>query len=297
MRLPVESRERLDRFLARSLPSHSRTKLARLIEGGSVLVDGRPQRPSFMLASGSHVELPEPGESAAQNLEPADIALDIVFEDDQLLVVNKPRGLATHPAVSLKAPSLVNALLGRRTELSGAAGDYRPGIVHRLDKDTSGLLVVAKNDAAHVRLARQIELKQAERRYFAVVAGNVEQPRFVIDAPIARNRSNRQLMQVDSAGKRAVTHVKRLKRIDQGTVLAIRLETGRTHQIRVHLSAVGYPVLGDRLYGRRSLELALQLHAAFLVFTHPASGERLAFFSGPDQEFLGTVSREDIDPF
>jgi 23S rRNA pseudouridine1911/1915/1917 synthase len=295
----AEDRERLDRFLARRLPDHSRTKLVKMIDSGGVMVDGRAQRSSFMLGPGSQVELGEPPPTASHKLDAVDIPLEIPYEDDHLLVVNKPRGLATHPAASLKEPSLVNALLGRHTVLSGVAGDFRPGIVHRLDKDTSGLLVVAKNDSVHVKLARQIELKQAERRYFAVVGGNVERPRFVIDAPIARNKSNRQQMQVDADGKRAVTHVRRLRTLPLGTALAVRLETGRTHQIRVHLSAVGMPVLGDRLYGKGGLDIPMQLHAAYLEFTHPVTEARIAIYVPPAEGFLAAegFTREDIDPF
>ncbi len=300
MRLTAETRERLDRFLARRLPNHSRTKLAKLIDAGEVRVDGRSEKPSFLLEPGAAVDLDEPGETPAHDLRPSDLALDVLFEDSDLLVVNKPRGLATHPAQSLKEPSLVNALLGRRTELSSAGGDFRPGIVHRLDKETTGLLVVAKNDPAHVRLARQIEGKEAERRYFAVVAGNVDRPRFVIDAPMARNKSNRILMAVDANGKRAVTHVKLLHRLASGTALGIRLETGRTHQIRVHLSAVGHPVLGDRLYAPKAYATGpLQLHAAYLSFNHPTSGDRMAFFAPPDEQFIGAggLTREELEEF
>jgi 23S rRNA pseudouridine1911/1915/1917 synthase len=300
MRLTADAHERLDRFLARRLPNHSRTRLVRLIGTGEVTVSGRIEKPSFLLEPGTEVELTEPEQSPAHDLSPSDLPLEVLFEDVDLLVVNKPRGLATHPASSLKEPSLVNALLGRRTELSSAAGDFRPGIVHRLDKETTGLLVVAKNDASHVRLARQIEGKSAERRYFAVVAGNVERPRFVIDAPIARNKSNRILMAVDAEGKRAVTHVKLLHRLQQGTALGVRLETGRTHQIRVHLSAVGLPVIGDRLYAPKAMAMGpLQLHAAYLAFDHPTTGERMGFYAPPDDQLIGSrvFTREELEEF
>jgi len=288
MILVADRPERLDKFLARMLPDHSRTKLVKLIDQGEVLVDGRLQKPSFALEPGMEVALEEPEETAAHDLSPADIPLEIVYEDDVLLVVNKPRGLAAHPAISLKEPSLVNALLGRNTELSQVAGDFRPGIVHRLDKETTGLMVVAKNDQAHVLLAKQMETKSAERRYFAVVAGHVEQERFTIDAPMARSKSNRLQMAVDPQGKPAVTHVKRVARLTQGTLVACRLETGRTHQIRVHLRAVGMPVLGDALYAPKEYATGpLQLHAGYLAFEHPTSGARVAFYAGPDESFYG----------
>jgi 23S rRNA pseudouridine1911/1915/1917 synthase len=301
MILIADGRERLDRFLARNMPEHSRTKLARLIEEGEVTVDGEVQlRPAFALEPGMTVTLDEPDEAPAHDLTPANIPLEIVFEDDALLVVNKPRGLAAHPAASLKEPSLVNALLGRSTELSSVGEDYRPGIVHRLDKETTGLMVVAKTDSAHVALARQMESKTAERRYFAVVAGEVESERFTINAPMARSKQNRMQMTVDPQGKPAITHVKRIARLPSGTVVACRLETGRTHQIRVHLRAVGLPVIGDALYAPKEyVQGPMQLHAGYLAFEHPVSGERVAFSASPDDEFLGreVATIEDLQEF
>lgn len=298
MDLTADRRERLDKFLARVLPQHSRTKLSRLIGDGAVLVDGEAQKVSFALEPGMTVTLDEPGESAPHDLTPADIPLEIAYEDDDMLIVNKPRGLAVHPAASLKEPSLVNALLARAHGLSTAGGEFRPGIVHRLDKDTTGLLVVAKNDEAHVKLARQIESKSAERRYVTVVAGDVEQERFAINAPMARDQRNRLKMAVDPKGKDAVTHVLRLGRADAGAVLAVRLETGRTHQIRVHLRAIGHPVLGDSIYAPKEFSSGvLQLHAAFLAVDHPKTGARVAVYAAPPEDFLGSalVTREAVE--
>jgi len=239
-----------------------------------------------MLEIGSEVTLDEPQEAEAHDLTPAEIPLDVLFEDESFLIVNKPRGLATHPAASLKEPSLVNALLARSHALSTVGGDFRPGIVHRLDKETTGLLIIAKNDAAHVNLAKQIESKSAERRYFANVAGNVERERFVIDAPIGRDKAVRQKMAVDPKGKHALTHVKLITRHSAGTLVALRLETGRTHQIRVHLRAIGNPVLGDSTYSPKEHgQGPLQLHAAYLEVDHPISGERMRFFAAPPEDF------------
>jgi 23S rRNA pseudouridine1911/1915/1917 synthase len=286
--LVAEQSERLDRFLARLLPTHSRTKLAKLVTEGKVTVDGHVERPSFDLRAGMTVTLDEPSESEAHDLTPADISLDVRYEDDHLLVVNKPRGLAVHPAITLKEPSLVNALLARPHGLSAAGGDFRPGIVHRLDKDTTGLIIVAKTDYAHVRLAKQIEGKQAIRRYVAVVAGEVEHKLFTVSAPIARSVRNRLLMAVDPRGRSAVTHFKLVAHLNQGTLLAAALETGRTHQIRVHLQSTGHPVLGDRLYAPRKYnDVPMQLHAGFLSFEHPVSGEQVSVFAPPPDEFFG----------
>ena len=295
-----ESRERLDKFLAQHMPEHSRTKLAKLIDSEKVLVDGIAQKPSFHLEPGMRVELDEPEAAQAHNLDPANIPLEVLFEDEFLIVLNKPRGLAAHPAASLKEPSLVNALLARNTPLSSASGDFRPGIVHRLDKETTGLMVVAKDDTSHVRLARQMESKTAERRYFAVVAGDVERDKFTVDAPLMRNRNNRILMAVDPAGKPAVSHIKKIAKTERGTIIGVRLETGRTHQIRVHLSAIGMPVLGDRLYAPKMIGTgALQLHAGFLSFNHPATDERVSFYTAPDTDFFGydLVKRSDLEEF
>ncbi len=300
MEFVVDAVDRLDRFVATKLSEHSRSKLVRLIEAGEILLDGQPAKASIKLSIGQTVFVPEIGDSEPHDLSPAEIPLEIVYEDEDLLVVNKPRGLASHPAASLKEPSLVNALLARGQDLSQVAGSFRPGIVHRLDKETTGLMVVAKNDQAHVLLAKQIESKSAERRYFAVLAGEIIREKFAVDAPIARSKQNRQLMTVDPKGKRAVTHLRRVARLSQGTLIAARLETGRTHQIRVHCRSIGHPVLGDNLYAPREWASGdMQLHAAFLAFDHPRTGDRVITFCAPPQDFLGYefATREVIESF
>ena len=287
MTFTADRAERLDKFLARMLPEHSRTKLVKLVEKNEVFVNGKPTKASFILTPEDHVEVAsEPERAAPHNLEPAEIELEIAYEDDDLLVVNKPRGLATHPALSLKLPSLVNALLARHTLSTGSAA-YRPGIVHRLDKDTTGLIVVAKNDTAHRKLAEQIASKKAERRYVAVVQGELDQEVFKIDAPIARDKTNRLRMAVDPKGKTAITHIKKIGRVDAGTVIVARLETGRTHQIRIHLRSIGHPVVGDALYATHKTDLPLQLHAAYLAFEHPTTGKRIELFIAPPEDFVG----------
>lgn len=297
MILHADRKERLDKFLARMLPEHSRTKLAKLASEGQVLVNGKSERASFELSPGLEVALDQPAEAEAHDLSPADIPLDVRYEDESLLVINKPRGLAVHPAASLKEPSMVNALLSRAHGLSQAGGSFRPGIVHRLDKDTTGLIIVAKTDAAHVNLAKQIEKKTAERRYVAVAGGRLDREQLTIDAAIARNKANRLKMAIDAHGKPAITHVRKLATIPAGLLLAVRLETGRTHQIRVHLMAIGLPVIGDILYAPKDYRQGpLQLHAAYLSFAHPVTGKKIDVYAEPPEDFFGRdqVSRENV---
>lgn len=286
IRISVDQVDRLDRFLAQQLPHFSRSKLTKHIEDGLVQVDGTAQKPSFRVLPGMEVTLEEPEGAEPHDLTPADIPLDVRYEDEWLLVVNKPRGLATHPAPSLKEPSLVNALLARGQGLSAGSEAYRPGIVHRLDKETTGLLVIAKQDSIHAALAKQIEEKSAVREYLAIVSGEVLRDAFTVDAPIGRDERNRVRMAVDIHGKRAVTHVLVEQRQVKLAVVRCRLETGRTHQIRVHLTAVGHPILGDDLYAPKALrEGPMRLHAVKLEFTHPVSGERIAVEAPPPDDF------------
>jgi 23S rRNA pseudouridine1911/1915/1917 synthase len=278
---------RLDAILAAAQPERSRTKWAEAIAAGSVTVDGVAEtKTGCKVEAGQTIAFETEPEPALHDLTPADIALDIRYEDDDLLVVNKPRGLASHPAATLKSPSLVNALLARGSSLSSVGGSFRPGIVHRLDKATTGLMVVAKNDRAHAALAKQFETREAGRIYVGIVAGRVERERFDIDAGIGRDPKNRQRMAVDLKGRTAKTRCAVLGRLPEGTLMAFKLDTGRTHQIRVHLRAIGHPVLGDDLYAPKELrEGPLQLHAAVLEFRHPVSGEAVRVFAEPPEDF------------
>jgi 23S rRNA pseudouridine1911/1915/1917 synthase len=291
MRLTADRRERLDRFLARSLPQFSRSRLAVLIQEGGVRVEGQEPKAGLMLKPGYVVTLEPPEDRPAHDLTPAEIELDVLFEDGDLLVVNKPRGLATHPAPTLKEPTLVNALLARGSPLSPGAAPYRPGIVHRLDKDTTGLLVVAKTEAAHGALAKQFASRRAKRTYLALLMGDLERDRVTVDAPLARDRGNRFLMTPDPEGKPAVTHLEVLERTIRGTLVRARLETGRTHQIRAHCKFLKHPVWGDRLYAPPEARgVPLQLHAERLAFEHPRSGEALEFCAPPPGDFLVRLS-------
>ncbi|HRF60190.1 MAG TPA: RluA family pseudouridine synthase [Fimbriimonadaceae bacterium] len=286
MTLTVDEGDRLDRFLARSLPEYSRTKLADWISAGGVRVEGVVRKASFPVLSGMVVEIDAPPATPIHDLEPVAIPLDIRYEDEHLLVVNKPRGMPSHPSPNISRSTLVNALLARSHTLSREGGEFRPGIVHRLDKDTTGLLMVAKTDVIHRALADQLRDKQAERRYLAWLFGHLAQERFVVDAPIARNLQNRLQMKVYKNGKPSVTHFKRLLEGSDATLVAIRLETGRTHQIRVHASWIRHPVQGDDIYATGTWRHgALQLHAGYLGFDHPATGERLIITAEPPYDF------------
>jgi 23S rRNA pseudouridine1911/1915/1917 synthase len=267
---------RLDVVIAAHVPSLSRSRIAQLAGDGFVRVDGRPRKPAFRVRRGQAVEIAVPP-PAPSGVRPEAIPLEIVLEDGDLLVVNKPAGLTVHPAPGHPSGTLVNALLSAVGDLAGIGGELRPGIVHRLDKDTSGLLVVAKSDAAHRALAAQFKAHTAQRTYLAVVRGRVRRDEGSITAALGRHPVRRTRIAVVPRGRSAVTHYAVLERFRDATLLACRLETGRTHQIRVHLAHTGYPLIGDPVYGRaRAPEIARQaLHAARLEFTHPRTGRRV----------------------
>lgn len=240
----------------------------------------------FELRPGDFVESVEIAETAPHSLDPIPMDLDVVYEDEDLLVVNKPRGISVHPGAGKKEPTLVNGLLARGQGLSAGSLSFRPGIVHRLDKDTTGLIMVAKTDASHAALADQIKRRSVDRHYVAVIRTSPEQDLFTIDAPLARDPAFPLRMKVVADGRHAVTHVKVLRRLDRGALTLCKLETGRTHQIRVHLAHYGYEVLGDRIYARPPWDAGpLQLHAAFLAFEHPSNRHRIELFVRPPNDF------------
>ncbi len=280
---PADDGQRLDRWLAGQAGAPSRSALQGLMEAGFVRRNGAPANKKDKLAAGDRITLtlPDPQPIEAQ---PQDIPLDIVYEDDHLLVVNKPKGMVVHPAPGNPDGTLVNALLYHcRGRLSGVGGAIRPGIVHRIDKDTSGLLVVAKDDLTHQGLSEQMAVHAIHRVYHAVVYGNIRQDTGTIEAPIGRDPRDRKRMAVTPGqGKRACTHWQVLERFGRFTLLACRLETGRTHQIRVHMAHIGHPLAGDPVYGPRSVIRDLQgqcLHAKELGFRHPVTGQELRFDS------------------
>jgi 23S rRNA pseudouridine1911/1915/1917 synthase len=284
----AETKERLDVFLSRQFAQSSRSKVAAHIQAGQVQVEGETvTKPGFLLKAGFVIVCKELEPTAAHDLTPVAMDLDIRFEDDHLLVVNKPRGLAVHPANSLTGATLVHGLLARGHGLSESAGAFRPGIVHRLDKETTGLILVAKSDRAHAHLSAQIQAREVERRYVAVIAGELPNPRFTIDAPLGRDPRNPLKRAVIELGKSARTHVQSIRSINEGLIVSCRLESGRTHQIRIHLAHFGWPVVGDDLYAPPKLRPGpMQLHAASLAFVHP-SGSEMRFFAEPPEDFYG----------
>lgn len=278
------SGERLDAALARLVPELSRSQAQRLIEQGAVTCGGRPVKKNEKLQSGDTLTLtlPEVQETA---LEAQDIPLDVCYEDADVIVVNKPKGLVVHPAPGHPDGTLVNALLAHCGDsLSGIGGERRPGIVHRIDKDTSGLIIAAKNDFAHASLAAQLKDHSLARTYVCIVCGNIREESGVIDAPIGRHPADRKKMAVTEKNSRsAVTHWRVLERFGGYTLVECRLETGRTHQIRVHMAYRGHPILGDMVYGHKKPELGQDsqcLHARELTFVHPRSGERVTVSCG-----------------
>ncbi len=281
--------ERLDSFLA-SVAGISRSSAQKLIEGGNVTVNGKPATKKYTVKEEDKIEYFLP-EAEQYDVVPEDIALDIVYEDEYIIVINKPKGMVVHPAPGNYSGTLVNALLFHcKDSLSGIGGVMRPGIVHRIDKDTSGLLVVAKCDEAHTKLSEELKYHGIEREYIALVRGGFSEDNGTVDYPIGRHPVDRKKMAVirsaDKGARDAVTHYKVLERFGEVSYLALRLETGRTHQIRVHMSYTGHPLLGDGLYSQSKTNFEKKhpclftgqaLHARRLELTHPKSGERMVF--------------------
>ena len=277
---------RLDQFLAQQDTGLTRSRLRQLIDSGDVLVNGGPARPAHRVRPGDRVvvSVPPPRPSVAV---PQDIPLTVVYQDADLVVIDKPAGLAAHPGPGHPDRTLVNGLLALCPDIQGIGGEIRPGIVHRLDKDTSGLMIAAKNESAHHDLSRQIKDREVEKGYLALVEGVPSPETGVIDAPIGRDPRRRTRMAVTAGGRESRTGYRMLEQAGRYTLLELQLHTGRTHQARVHLSWLGHPLLGDAVYGRRSQPLPRHfLHAHRLAFAHPATGEPLEFLSPlpPDLE-------------
>jgi 23S rRNA pseudouridine1911/1915/1917 synthase len=284
--LDNEKSQRIDKVISSLNPDWSRTQVQQWIKDGQVLVNEQQIKTNYKCNVNDEISIsiPEPEEL---DVIPEKMDLDIYYEDGDVLVVNKPKGMVVHPAAGHMTGTLVNGLMAHCKDLSGINGVLRPGIVHRIDKDTSGLLMVAKNDMAHESLVNQLVKKTVTRKYKALVHGNISHDYGTIDAPIARDPKDRQSMTVVDNGKHAVTHFHVIDRFKDFTFVECRLETGRTHQIRVHMKYIGYPLAGDPKYGpRKTLDIDGQaLHAAVLGFEHPRSGEYLEFEAPLPTEF------------
>ncbi len=305
-------KKRLDVFLHEIAGEFSRSRLQTLIREGLVLVDGQARKASFSLVGGEEIRLVSPRPTAPLQVLPEDIPLDILYEDRSLLVLDKPAGLVVHPAAGHWQGTLVNALLHHCHDLAGIGGELRPGIVHRLDRDTSGVLVVAKNDEAHRHLSQQFKQHAITREYVALVYGRLKRAQGSFSSSLGRNpRDRKKMASLASGGRPAVTHYEVMEKLPGTTLLRLRLETGRTHQIRVHLSEASHPLVGDQVYGKKGLErqyagdgrLAMvrkfprqALHARLLGFVHPQSGKYLEFSTPlPDdlEELLSQLRRLD----
>ena len=293
-----EKSKRLDVYIASKDEETTRSSAQRQIEQGNVVVNGKKiTKVSYKVSEGDKIEIEEQ-EPVEIELKAQDIPVDIIYEDKDIIVVNKPKGMVVHPANGNPDGTLVNAIMAIcKDSLSGIGGEIRPGIVHRLDKDTSGLLIVAKNDIAHVNMSEQIKRHEVKKTYIALVRGIVKENEATIDMPIGRSNSDRKKMAVTKNGKNAVTHIKVLKRYDKYTLLEINIETGRTHQIRVHLAHIGYPVIGDYIYSNGKNEFGIVgqcLHAKSLEFKHPITGKDMKLEAPLPEYFEKVLNELDI---
>ena len=289
-----ESGKRLDSYVASQDEEITRTATQRLIEQGHILVNGKKQKVSYKVSKGDIISIEEVKVQPIE-LKAQEIPIEIIYEDNDIIVVNKPKGMVVHPANGNPDGTLVNAIMAIcKDSLSGIGGEIRPGIVHRLDKDTSGLLIVAKNDKAHVNMSEQIKNHEVKKTYIALVRGIVKENEATIDMPIGRSTSDRKKMAVTKNGKNAVTHIKVLKRYDKYTLLQVNIETGRTHQIRVHLSYIGYPIVGDCTYSNGKNEFGIVgqcLHSKLLEFKHPITGKEMKL-EAPLPEYFENILKE-----
>ena len=289
-----EKGKRLDTYIPSVDTDITRTSAQRLIEDGNILVNGKNAKVSYKIQENDKisVEIPEPKQI---ELKAQDIPIEIIYEDSDIIVVNKPKGMVVHPANGNPDGTLVNAIMAICKDcLSGIGGEIRPGIVHRIDKDTSGLLIVAKNDNAHVKMSEQIKNHEVKKTYIALVRGVFKENEATIDMPIGRSTSDRKKMAVNKNGKNAITHIKVLKRFDKYTLLKVNIETGRTHQIRVHLSHIGYPIVGDYTYsnGKNEFDVVGQcLHAQKLEFKHPITQKDMCLEAELPQYFKDILDK------
>ena len=289
---PEKAGQRLDAFIAGET-SFSRSAVQRMIDSGDVLLNMKEAPSKAKVKAGDEVSVTPPMPEITDIL-PQDIPLDIVYQDADIAVINKPKGMVVHPAAGNPDGTLVNAIMYHIKDLSGIGGEVRPGIVHRIDRMTSGLLVIAKNDNAHVFISDQLKTHAVSRVYYALCEGNFREDSGTVDAPIARHRTDRKKMAVDPNGRSAVTHWRVLERFGDMTLLRVELETGRTHQIRVHMAYIKHPIVGDEVYGHAKNSLGIvgqALHAGELRLTHPATGEEMVFTAPLPEEFVNALEK------
>ena len=287
---PTDIGSRIDSYLAANT-EHSRANIKRLIENEKILVNGKKTKVSYKVQQNDEISI-QNEEPKEISLEAQDIPIDILYEDTDIIVVNKPKGMVVHPANGNPDGTLVNAVMAIcKDSLSGIGGEIRPGIVHRLDKDTSGVIIVAKNDKAHINMSEQIKNHEVEKTYIALVRGFVKENETTINMPIGRSSKDRKKMAVNKEGKNAITHFKVIERFRNYTLLEVKIETGRTHQIRVHLTEIGYPIIGDTVYSNGKNEWGIEgqcLHAKSLRFKHPVT-EKEMFIEAPIPEYLEEI--------
>lgn len=289
----LENKNRIDAYLAEHTEL-SRVTIQRLIEEGKITVNNKNPKVSYKVKVGDEIKIEEEKPKEI-SIEAQDIPVEILYEDNDIIVVNKPKGMVVHPANGNPDGTLVNAIMAIcKDSLSGIGGEIRPGIVHRLDKDTSGALIIAKNDKAHIQMSEQIKNHEVEKTYIALVRGLVKENEATINMPIGRSTKDRKKMAVTKNGKQAITHFKVLERFKNYTLLEVKIETGRTHQIRVHLTEIGYPIVGDTVYSNGKNEWGIQgqcLHAKSLKFKHPITGKEM-FIEAPMPEYFKKIISE-----
>lgn len=291
-----EQNVRLDAYVARKC-NISRAMMQKLIQEGNILVNGAVKKDSYKVQTGDEIDVNIP-QAKEIDLKPENIELEIVYEDNDIIVVNKPKGLVVHPANGNPDGTLVNAIMAICKEsLSGIGGEIRPGIVHRLDKDTSGLIIVAKNDKAHINMSKEIKDRQVKKIYIALVRGRVAENEATINMPIGRSTKDRKKMAVRKDGKEAITHFKVLKRYHNYTLLEVKIDTGRTHQIRVHMAEIGHPIVGDMVYSNGKNEFGVvgqMLHAKSLDFKHPITGKQIHLEAELPQYFKDVLNKLEL---
>lgn len=286
--------ERLDSYISKSNLDLSRSMVQKLIKENRVFVNGKNEKESYKIKVNDNITI-QIEEPKSSKLEAQDIPLNIIYEDNDIIVINKPKGMVVHPGNGNPDNTLVNAVLAHcKGSLSGIGGEIRPGIVHRIDKDTSGLIIVAKNDKSHINLSEQIKNHEVTKIYTALVKGNISEDEATIDMPIGRDKKDRKKMSVTRDGKEAVSHIKVVKRYGNYTLIRVKIDTGRTHQIRVHMAKIGHPVIGDEVYSSGKNEFGVKgqmLHSTILKFKHPISGKEIKLEAPLPQYFEDVLSK------